>query len=676
MRKIIFTIIVFSSLTLFEVKISQAQWQPDVRLTYEPALSYTSNNNAWCIASSGDEVHAVWYDFRNGNFEIYYKRSPDGGLSWGADVRLTNNMRTSTHPSVAASGSVVHVVWVDNRDTNDQIYYKRSTDGGLTWGSDTRLTITSAFSSLPSVSVSGSDVHAVWQDSRNGGYEIYYKRSTNGGLNWQADLRLTINSAYSLNPSVSVSGSVVNVVWYDDRDGNYEIYYKRSPDGGFSWGADIRFTSNSAESSVPCVSASGSAVYVVWTDQRDGNYEIYNKRSTNGGLSWEADVRLTNNAVISSLPSVSFSGSVVHVVWMDERDGNQEIYYKTSPDGGLSWGSDIRLTNNPASSYNPSVNASGSVVNVVWQDDRDGRPQIYCKRNPTGNFQPPSAPFNLTALAVSYSRINLNWTDTLSSETGFKIQRSTNAGSNWILRDSVGQNIVAYADTGLTASTIYHYRVCAYNAVGNSPFSNIAFDTTFLAAPLAPNLISPLNGSLGQSLTPTLDWTDVSGAASYGVQVSIDSTFDSLVVNLTGLDSSQYTVPDNTLMNHTWYYWRANATNVAGTSPWSSVWNFETLYDGINTYSNEMPKEFKLYDNFPNPFNPVTKIRFDIPKATKVRITIYDLIGREVELLYDNILNPGKFEMTWNASDYPSGVYFYRLISDGFVNTKKMVLVK
>ncbi len=163
--------------------------------------------------------------------EIYYKRSTDAGVNWGADTRLTNNIAYSEFPSVAVSGSVVHVVWNDNRDGNSEIYYKRSTDGGISWGADTRLTNNSAISEYPSVAVSGSVVHVVWQDNRDGNYEIYYKRSTDAGISWGADTRLTNNTAFSWYPSVAVSGSVVHVVWKDNRDGNWEIYYKRNPTG-------------------------------------------------------------------------------------------------------------------------------------------------------------------------------------------------------------------------------------------------------------------------------------------------------------------------------------------------------------------------------------------------------------------------------------------------------------
>ena len=195
-------------LLLLSVANLFAQWQPDVRLTYDDSISFTSFNNAWCIASDINIVHVVWFDDRDGNPEIYYKRSTDGGATWEPDTtRLTNDPAYSFSASAAVSGSNVHVVWRDDRNgANGEIYYKRSTDGGVNWGTDTRLTDDPAFSRYPSVAVSGSNVHVVWHDYRDGDYEIYYKRSTNGGGNWGTDTRLTDNSGSSGYPSIAVSG--------------------------------------------------------------------------------------------------------------------------------------------------------------------------------------------------------------------------------------------------------------------------------------------------------------------------------------------------------------------------------------------------------------------------------------------------------------------------------------
>ncbi len=364
---------------------ASGQWQPDVRLTDDPAVSYTSNNNAWCIAASGSVVHVVWEDNRDGNLEIYYKRSTDAGVSWGADTRLTNNNANSYAPSIAVSGSVVHVVWYDYRDGNDEIYYKRSTDAGVSWGADMRMTNSTTYDIYPSIAVSGSDVHVVWQDYNSGDGEIYYKRSTDSGVSWGANINLTNTIEGSSYPSVAVSGLIVHVVWmeYTWYD-NEEIHYKCSTDAGVNWGADVRLTNNTATSALPSVAVSGSVVHVVWQENRNGNNEIYYKRSTDAGVNWGADIRLTNNATSSLSPSIAVSGSNVHLVWEDVRNGNWVIYYKRSTDAGVNWEADTWLTNNTSEFENTNVSVSGSNVHVVWYDDRDGNYEIYYKRNPTG----------------------------------------------------------------------------------------------------------------------------------------------------------------------------------------------------------------------------------------------------------------------------------------------------
>lgn len=367
---------------------AHAQWQPDVRLTSQAASSLTPFNYR-AVTTSGNVVHVVWYDGRDGNFEIYYKRSTDAGLNWGPDTRLTNDPGTSWFSSIAASGSNVHVIWMDDRAGNFEIYYKRSTDGGASWSADTRLTVDLAASKFPSIAVAGSVVNVVWQDERDGNTEIYGKRSGDGGASWGPDTRLTNDAAGSIFASVAASGLVVNVLWEEYRDGNPEIYAKRSPDSGLTWGPDTRLTFNAAISFSPSAWASGSHLHAAWYDNRDGNSEIYYKRSSDEGISWGADTRLTDSAGGSFHPSITASGPIVHVAWWDERFGATEVFHKISIDGGASWSPDTRLTFSGGESAHPSIAMSGQAVHVFWQDQRDGNWEVYYKRNPTGS---PAAP--------------------------------------------------------------------------------------------------------------------------------------------------------------------------------------------------------------------------------------------------------------------------------------------
>ncbi|MCI0474468.1 MAG: T9SS type A sorting domain-containing protein, partial [Ignavibacteria bacterium] len=110
----------------------------------------------------------------------------------------------------------------------------------------------------------------------------------------------------------------------------------------------------------------------------------------------------------------------------------------------------------------------------------------------------------------------------------------------------------------------------------------------------------------------------------------------------------------------------------------NTAWDFYNsgFTVGIKTISEKIPADFNLYQNYPNPFNPNTIINFQLPTNNFVTLKIYDITGKEVETLVNEQLSPGSYKVDWNASRYPSGVYFYNLKSNGYTSTKKMILVK
>ena len=100
---------------------------------------------------------------------------------------------------------------------------------------------------------------------------------------------------------------------------------------------------------------------------------------------------------------------------------------------------------------------------------------------------------------------------------------------------------------------------------------------------------------------------------------------------------------------------------------------------GITPISSQIPNQFSLSQNYPNPFNPSTKIKFQIPSSGSVAqtfLSVYDVLGREVATLVNQQLQPGTYEVDWDASAYPSGVYFYKLSVGDYSETKRMVLLK
>ncbi|HRQ30963.1 MAG TPA: T9SS type A sorting domain-containing protein, partial [Saprospiraceae bacterium] len=96
----------------------------------------------------------------------------------------------------------------------------------------------------------------------------------------------------------------------------------------------------------------------------------------------------------------------------------------------------------------------------------------------------------------------------------------------------------------------------------------------------------------------------------------------------------------------------------------------------ITNNSNEVPREFSLKQNYPNPFNSETTIEFQIMSEAKVRLEIFNSIGQLTEIIIEQNLKTGYYRSNWNATNYPSGIYFYRLTANNYIETKKAILNK
>jgi murein DD-endopeptidase MepM/ murein hydrolase activator NlpD len=126
----------------------------------------------------------------------------------------------------------------------------------------------------------------------------------------------------------------------------------------------------------------------------------------------------------------------------------------------------------------------------------------------------------------------------------------------------------------------------------------------------------------------------------------------------------------------------AGVNSDAGTSlPPGSVYDFTDPFSitgstGIHTVNSSVPTQFALYSNYPNPFNPTTKIKFDLPISSDCELIIFDVLGEKISTLINGKLNSGSYEVEWNASDQPSGVYYVKFISQQFTDENKIVLIK
>jgi hypothetical protein len=131
--------------------------------------------------------------------------------------------------------------------------------------------------------------------------------------------------------------------------------------------------------------------------------------------------------------------------------------------------------------------------------------------------------------------------------------------------------------------------------------------------------------------------------------------------------------------------WHFDSTFVDSVSGWNGVpmgtagfdtMSFCPIVTNIPVYEGTVPSSYKLEQNYPNPFNPSTTIKFSIPKDGYVTIKLYDMLGKEITTLVSDPYRAGEYRVDFNASNLPSGTYFYRLEANGFTDTKKMILIK
>jgi len=348
-------------------------WMPEAKLSHASGASYLSSNNARClVAGESGALHLVWYDYRDGDSEIYHKYFD--GAAWGGSIALTANNASSEDPAAAVDTSgTLHVVWAELLTGSPEIYHK-SFDG-VSWSAPLALTSGSMSSENPAIAADGlGRTHVVWRDYRDGAWGIYYTMFD--GAIWAENLKLNDPAGYPGRPSIaSDDSSHLHLVWADYRDGNWEVYHKNFD--GSSWGADTRLTSDAGISEKPTVTVdSGENIHVVWRDNRSGSFDIYHK--SHDGMAWGADNMVAAAISEACEPSLAAAddGSL-YLVWFDDPVyNNHEIFYRVFD--GVVWSSIERLTDATKDSENPMIEVDSSgLPHIVWHDNRGANFEIY-----------------------------------------------------------------------------------------------------------------------------------------------------------------------------------------------------------------------------------------------------------------------------------------------------------
>lgn len=207
------------------------------------------------------------------------------------------------------------------------------------------------------------------------------------------------------------------------------------------------------------------------------------------------------------------------------------------------------------------------------------------------------------------------------------------------------------------------------------------YQTDFETVPATPTIVTPIDKATGVPRRTTFNWNRAANATMYHLQVSTNNTFSTTVFDTILADTA--TKLNTPLAVLRTYYWHVSAIDTVDSSNYSAFVSFKTG-TGIDAVigSEGTPKEFALYQNYPNPFNPSTMIGYDLPKNSFVKVTIYDILGREVATLVNGVQQASHQMVKWEPSGLSSGIYFFRIQAqsqDGtnnFTSVKKLLYMK
>ncbi|MBL7128929.1 MAG: T9SS type A sorting domain-containing protein [Ignavibacteria bacterium] len=460
-------------------------------------------------------------------------------------------------------------------------------------------------------------------------------KTTNGGTNWFPQSSGTSQGLISVKFINEYTGWAVGGHEY-----NYTNIILKTTNGGQSWFTQYYSTSIGIAHELFFINSNTG-----WIACSGNNGKVL--KTMNGGQNWT----VLNTGVNTNITSCFFLDQ--NVGWVI---GDYGAIFKTT-NGGNSWVTQYCNTTQGLLGLYILNSSTGHVT---------GHNGIYFKTTNGGlNWISKSIGYTIRMVAVYFVNVNKGWMVGGSYPGGdSQILKTTNGGDNWVSQTK---------PTTLWLDDIMFVNSNTGWLVGNQ---GTILKTLTGGEPLpVPTLVSPPNGSNNVPLTPTLFWNHISGVIHYKVQVSRVSNFSALTDSAT-VTINQYPIPSGKLTNITTYFWRVNATNSTGTGPWSEVWNFSTIPVGIKKISSLIPEKYNLYQNYPNPFNPETNIKFDIPKASNVKIIVYDNLGRIISEIANKKLSAGSYEVEWDASGYPSGLYFYKIVTEEFINVKKMILIK
>ena len=409
---------------------------------------------------------------------------------------------------------------------------------------------------------------------------------------------------------------------------------------------------------------------------------------------WTGDVDVTPPATPTNFTATA-GDSKVTLSWNANIEPDLALYNLFRGTELNGWVDYLYTASNTTTSYidNNVVNGTTYYYRIYAKDLSNNNSDLspYVSATPTApaDVTPPATPTNFTATAGD-SKVTLSWNANIEPDLAlYNLFRGTEL-NGWVdYLYTASNTTTSYIDNNVVNGTTYYYRIYAKDLSNN----NSDLSPYVSATPTAPADVTP---PATPTITSTsvfqggvkLEWTQNTepDLANYYIYRSKTSGFTPSLSKpivtsnkIATVDKSltQYNDITNVESNTVYYYKMSAVDNSGNESGYSNQATVTTL--GILN-DNRLTK-FALYQNVPNPFNPITVIEFSIPNDTDVNIIIYDLMGNEVKTLINELKPVGQYQVNWDGNDnsgqsVSGGIYFYQIQAGDYNQTKKMVLLK
>jgi hypothetical protein len=317
---------------------------------------------------------------------------PIYGLYFGHNIKL-NNKPSGSHPRAAVFDNYVYVVWTDNNSSegNGEVNIRKSSDNGTSFQAAENLSNNPGNSTNAIVAAHQNNVYVVWTDDTMGNTDIYFRKSSDYGNNFNRTINLSRTNGSSLSPQLAVSDNHVYVVWTDDTRGNNDIDLKASHDYGKTFNRTKPISRTNGSSLSPQLAVSDNHVYVVWIEintngaphfnghsRNIGNSDIDLKASHDYGKTFNRTKPISRTNASSLSPQLAVSNNHVYVIWTEMiSQDSSDIYFRKSSDNLTTLGGGNNISQDFSRSSDPEIEVLGNdKLYVTWTNVSNDRSEI------------------------------------------------------------------------------------------------------------------------------------------------------------------------------------------------------------------------------------------------------------------------------------------------------------